>query len=456
MAQESGATLAPDSQQETKADTAQEPEPQQTDSVPDSQQEGPNESAQRKESAQTDSFGVQSILDQISQNTKNHIGFSLGVNHNFTSRAFYINQQNKVVSYPSFNARLFFNVPGKKSQFHFDVGSAYRMYKKGTQQLYRSWSLNGNAQFTRQLSKSTTLAVSDHVYTVHNDSDSLESIYSTSYFGYEHPSSYYNYGFSSEILLDRQQITVNDLTGSFNVKISRKSYLDIIGDYQTYKFLSSDYANADAVTAGASFGYQFTSWLALSSSYSVYLNEVDKRYRDSRTQSLRIGELNLRFRRYWRVWAGGGVQFSGDSTTNRAYGTVNAGIIRSAGRFSMGVRYQRGLTSVIGLSSLLYSDVVNASMGFSLKRRLTLRLSSVYYRNSEYSGGVLRAISNGGGLQFAITNNLIASASYVYQNQKASNFSVPGLSVNRSVGSVGLQFVWPSRRRISDFDRATD
>jgi hypothetical protein len=440
----------PDSRQEPEGNTTQKRESQEPFSspMPDARQEAEGDTAQKQESRETDTFGVQSIVDQVFHNEKTRAGFSLGAHQNFTSNVLAADRLGGSTNFPSFNARFFFNRPGRNSQFHFDAGAGYRMYKRSNQ-LYKNWDVTGNVQYSRQLSKRTSFAISDHIFTIHNDASSLESVYSTSYFNYGDPSSYYNYRFSTEFLLNLQQINRNDLAGSITFETSRKSHLGIFGDYQIYDFLSSEAGNADSISAGANFAYQLTEWLSLSSSYSTYLNNVDQKYSDSRAQTVRVGDLRFHLTPNWDLWAGGGVHFSGSGgqAANQVVGTVDAGIERYAENLSLGVRYQRGLTSIIGIPGLVNSDQVYANIRYALKRWMTLRFTSAYHRNKDISGGELRVFSNGGGMQIAFLKYLIASASYVYQSQKAQNFAVPGMGLNRSLVSLGLQFIWPASRR---------
>ncbi len=113
--------------------------------------------------------------------------------------------------------------------------------------------------------------------------------------------------------------------------------------------------------------------------------------------------------------------------------------------------YQRGFTSAIGISRLMQSDILSAEVGHRISSRVSAILQSYYYRSSDqYYGGVLKTLSGGGGFEFALRHDLFVTINGYYQNQRTQDFSIEGLRLSRLTAFLGLQYVWPQRKR-SDY-----
>jgi hypothetical protein len=133
---------------------------------------------------------------------------------------------------------------------------------------------------------------------------------------------------------------------------------------------------------------------------------------------------------------------------NRTAENITAGIGHTSRNASFSLTYQRGFTSAIGISELLYSDIFSAVYGHRINRWMNARLESYYYRSSEQNtGGLLETFSGGGGLEFALRRDLFLGVNAYYQNQHEEQFSVGSLGLNRLTAYAGIQYVWPAKRR---------
>jgi hypothetical protein len=163
---------------------------------------------------------------------------------------------------------------------------------------------------------------------------------------------------------------------------------------------------------------------------------------------LQVGELDFRLTRSWRISAGGGVDYSRYNERDEFRENVSAGISYTSRRSLFTATYQRGLTSAIGISGILSSEVATGGYGYRVTRWMSARVEAYYYRSSElYSNGLLETLSGGGGLEFALRRNLSMTLNAFYQDQRTDRFSIEGLELNRFTGYLGIQYVWPSRRR---------
>jgi hypothetical protein len=415
-------------QQEEEGQTAEESQPTKQEPIP----------VPIDEAEDIRSLGGQTFADDVFQSKKNRWGFSLSAYEAYASD---ISQTNtgprESDSMTAFIPRTFFNFGKRKSQFHIDVGAGYRRYNK--HQGLSSWDYYGGANYSYLPSKKSSLQIADQLTSSYNDAWSFVSIYS--------PINY-NPNFSNEVLFNRQRITRNSLTGTFSYQINKRSRFGVFGGYSLYKYEQRTLGNADAFQVGANLDFRITDWLHLTNSYSAYLNRVDERFRDARIHNLQIGGFDFHLSRSWRLWLSGGIGVSDYEGENRLRESANAGVGYTSINTLFSVTYQHGFTSAIGLSKLLFSDIVSATYGHRLIRWMSANLQSYYYRSYELDKpGLLETFSGGGGLQFALRRDLVASVNSYYQNQRTHSFSVQGLELNRFSAYVGLQYMWPSIKR---------
>jgi hypothetical protein len=387
---------------------------------------------------ETASLGLQTFVGDVVKSRKNHWGFSLSAYQGYSTDVSRTDGQSRQSSsILAFSPRTFFNFGKRKSQLHLDLGTGYRHYY-GNNQL-DGWDYDGNAQYSYKPSKRSSIQVSDQLTYSNNDSWSFISL---------NAPLEYKYNFSNEIIFNQQRITRNSLQARLSYQAGRRAELGIYGGYNLYRYTQSTLSSANSFETGASFNFRICKWLHLANSYSVYFG--DERFRSSRIHNLQLGGLDFHLGRSWRIWGGLGANFANqnkDFSFTPGAG-INAGINYISRRTQFSLTCQRGLTSLIGLSGQLNSDVFTASYGYRMSHRMTASLQSYYYRNSELgSNGRLETLSGGGGLQFALQRNLSASVNGFYQDQRSHDFSIQGLGLSRFSAYAGLQYVWPSRRR---------
>jgi hypothetical protein len=386
----------------------------------------------------TETLGTQTFADDVFQSLRNHFGFTMGAYEAYTTDISTGGRQQRQGSgITAFIPRAFVNFGKRKSKLHIDVGSGYRIYNRYRQ--LDGWDYYGAAQYSYRVSKRASFQLSDQLTSSYNDSGSFISLYSPPH---------YDYDFSNEMLVNRQRITRNSLTAAFDYEPNRRTQLSLFGGYNLYRYPQNDVVNVDGFELGGSLNFKITNWLYLTNEYSAYLNRVDKRFRDSRIHRLQLGGLDFHVGHSWRIWIGGGANIANEDEGFHNGESISSGISYTSRRSAFSVTYQRGFTYAIGISTLLHSDMASARYGYRIKRWMSANLQSSYYRGSELSGsGVIDTLTGGGGLEFAIRQDLIASVNSYYQNQRTHDFSIQGLGLHRFGGYVGLQYVWPSRRR---------
>jgi hypothetical protein len=393
-------------------------------------------SAPTAENVQTKRAGGMPFSSDALENSRNRWGFILSAYQGYSTDVNTANPDTGA-NVTAFVPKTFLNLGRRRSQLHVDLSAGYRKYHD--QSDLSSWDYYGNARYSYQVSRHTTLELSDQLTSSFNDSWSFISI---------NAPINYRPSFSNEVMFNFQRITRNALSAEINTQIGRKVNLGIFGGYNTYKYSQSSLEDADAFQVGANFDLRLTRWLNLTNSYSVYLNQVSDRVRDAQIHRLQVGGLDFHLTRNWRVWMGGGAEVSDEQGEKRVREDVNAGTEYGTDRSTISFTYQRGFTSGIGLSQLLMSDIFGAYFGYRFTSWWSTNLESYYYRSEELDGsGLLETLSSGGGFQFAIRRDLIASVNGNYQTQKTHNFSIQGLDMHRFNAYVGLQYVWPSLRR---------
>jgi hypothetical protein len=387
----------------------------------------------------TSSRGLQTFMDDVSQDTNNPWGFSLSAYGAYSTDVSSQSDQQNGSFIAAFMPRTFFNLGRHRSRFHMDLGGGYRRYS--SQSNLNSWDYFGNAGYTNQLSRHASLEIVNQLTSSFNDSTSFMSLYSPLHRDY--------LSNSYEVLFNRQRITRNSLDATFSYQLGRKASLRALGAYNLYRYSQQTLTDSDTVQAGGGFDYQLTNWLSFSSNYLHYLNHVDQLHQNAQIQRIQAGGLSFHLSRYWRLWGSGGVEFSDYQGQNRIIESINGGIGYTSRDASLSLTYQRGFTSAIGLSSsLMASDMVSTELGYRITRIASVNLNSYFTKGVgvNYSGN-LRTLTGSATLGFAVLPELILSLNGTYQNQKDLNSQNPNLHLNRLSVYAGLQYVWPSRRR---------
>jgi hypothetical protein len=383
------------------------------------------------------SLGAQTFVDDVFQNTRNHWGFTLSAYQAYTSDISSSKQRRDSSGITAFMPRTFLNFGKRKSRFHIDLGAGYRIYNRNHD--LDSWDYYGDTQYSLQLSKRTSFQLADQFTSSFNDAWSFLSLYSPAH---------YNTSFSNEVLFNRQRINRNSLQAELDFRISRKAQFEVFSGYNAYVYPQNTLTNSNALEAGGSISYQLTKWLYLSSSFSTYFNLSGRDIPDTRIYHFQAGGLEFRLSHSWRIWADGGVDISDYAGGNQKREHINAGIAYTSRNNSFSLTYQRGFTSAIGISKLLMSDVANVSYGYRINSWMRTNLQTYYYRSREINdSGLLETLSGGGGFEFALRRDLSLTLNAYYQNQRTKSFSVEGLGLNRFSGFLGLQYVFPARKR---------
>jgi hypothetical protein len=258
--------------------------------------------------------------------------------------------------------------------------------------------------------------------------------------------------FSTEILLPRQRITLNNLTASLGFGIGKNQF-SVFGGYNLYRFALSNSQNMDYFGVGASYNRQITKWLYLSNSYSNYLNKVDPVYRDSRIHRLQVGGLNFKLGPSWQAGIGGGVELANTYGRNIIREDASASLTGKSMSHVFSVQYSRGFVSSVGISGIFQSDLGTVTLGSRLTQRLNLQLAAFYMRGSNFyyrgthTSGSMNYYSAQGGLEFYLFHGLIASGGFTYMDQRARDIVGLPVSLDRYIVYGGLQFVFPYGNR---------
>jgi hypothetical protein len=401
-----------------------------------------NETALKSQSRESVYETVKSFPDEVSQNARNHFGFSVGVFEIYSSNVYSSDVAPSDATVTSFYPRVYANVNKRKSQFHFDYGFGYGIYKN--QSDLNAAEHVGNLTYDVKVSRKVSFKISDRVSSSNNDYASpLNPIGAP-------PMSHSAYSYDP--LLSHQRTTQNTVEGEIQFGITRKSSLGFFSSYQIYRRDIQEPVNTDmdGILAGVGYEYQVAKWLSIRSSYSAYLNNVNENYDDSKTSRLEVGSFHFKLGRTWDIEVAGGADFVYLKNHDHRIGWNFRQRLSHVSRTnSFAVMYQRDFRSLTTVSGPLQSDSVSTDLGHRLTRWMTFQASFSYMNGREaFDVGKLRSYMGNSALQFAISPCVIATMSYGYQYQTNTIHVAPSsLNINRSVAYVGLQYLWPSSRR---------
>jgi len=384
------------------------------------------------------SLGSQTFEGDVFRSARNHWGFSVSAYEAYSTDVSTSSEPRQESGITAFIPRGFFNLGGRRSSFHLELGTGYRHYNRLED--LNSWDYYGNADYSHRFSRRATLQVSDQFRSSYNDSSSFISGYSP--LGYNSQSS------SSEVLFNRQRITANTITGRLDYQSRRNGRFGVFVGHGFYNYADNTLRNSRGTNLGGEFEYQLARWLSFSTGYNLSFNNAEGSTWDGQIHNLRIANLDFHLTRYWRIWAGGGVAFANYQNDTPPSESVNAGIEYASRNSALSLRYERGYSSAMGLATLMETDTITVAVTQRIRNWLRAWLQPYYYRSRDQSsGGLLKTFTGGGGFEFALHHNLFLTISGFLENQRESDTPIHGLGLNRITTYAGLQYVWPSRRR---------
>ncbi len=400
----------------------------------DPQQEKP------KEKSAVSPRGARSLVEDIFGNPRHKVGFSIGAFEVYQNNIYQTSQNLQPAMSATITARVFVNLGRRKSRFHLDYGAGYQFYNN--KQGLNAPTQHGTAGYNYQLSRKATFDVQDSFSSSRNGYDNiLSSILAPSY---------YAPNFSTEIMLQRQRITRNNLTARLGFNAGKNSF-GLFGAYNLYRFGSASQQDLDGFSVGASYSRQITKWLFLSNSYSGYLNKVDPIYHSARIHQLQVGGFKFKFGANWQADIGGGIELANTNGRNLWKEDVSASLTWNSPSHMLSIQYHRGFFSTIGISGILQSDQGHLSFGSRLTNRLNLQMAALYVHGSNFynnlgtnTNGSMEYYSALGGLQFSLFQGLIASANITYRNQRARGIAGLPISLDSYAAFAGLQYAFPS------------
>jgi hypothetical protein len=386
--------------------------------------------------------GKRTFMDDITSNKRNKIGFSVGVFGVYQSN---VNRTStpEAASSATTTLRLFANLGRRKSSLHLDYAAGYLFYShnKGLNSLEQ----RGNGAYSRQLTRKMTFLVQDTFASSPNG-------YYGSFFSPTIPTTSIPSGISTEFQVRRQGIIRNDVVGRLEYVTSKDNF-SVYGAHSLYRFEVDKSQNINLPQVGASYSRQIKRWLSLGTNYSTYVSNVIPENRNAWVQSVQAGDLGFNMGKIWQANFSGGVDYAITHGYNVLTGSAYATLTMSTDATWLLFEYHRGLESTTSISGLFLTDNGRVSLGNRLTNRLNLQLRALYSRSDRHysagqmTGGGYAIYSGGAGLEYSFFKGLIASANFIYRNQRSHDISGLPTSLNGYVASGGVQFVFPSRAR---------
>jgi|WetSurMetagenome_2_1015567.scaffolds.fasta_scaffold153227_1 hypothetical protein len=390
-----------------------------------------------------DSRAVRSFSNAVAWSPRNRLGLSLSASEGRISNVFSNSNENNSSLLSAFSGSVFANFGRRKSRLHMDYGAGYRMYN--TQRNMDGGDHYIDVNYTYVANRKIKIQLSDIVSSSLNDPYSSFSPALRTTIDWSPSPSY-------DVIFLSHRILRNEARVQIDFDFARKTHFSVYGAGNIYRYKNQAYSNADTVQVGAGLDQRITNWLVLSSSYSTYLNNVDERLPDYKIHRLEAGRFRFMLSRNMELFASGGVEVADLRGDTRTEGMFWGGISRSSEKNVVYANYQRTMTSALGYSRILPSDVVTLGFGQRFNPRTNLRLSSSYTRSSDFDyKGLLKGYGAQAQFEYALASSLFASCNYSYQYQKSTiNVLASIPHFDRSVVFLRLQFAWPSIRLKSE------
>jgi hypothetical protein len=401
----------------------------------------------KSEPEERESQAVRSFLDAVARNGRNRFGFSLGASEGRISNVYPDFFHSHPSNLTAFSSSVFANFGRRKSRLHFDYGAGYRIYNQ--QRNMNGADHHGNVSYTYQASRKIRFQLSDTASSSLNDPFSSSGLTLGTTIDWTPSPSYV-------VLFQPQRLTQNQARGQIDFNLTRTTNLNIFSSYDSYRYGKETFGNINTVQVGAGLGQRITKWMLISTTYSTYLNNIDGRFQDYRIHRLELGSFRFMLSRTVEVFASGGVEVADSRGERRreyrTEGMFRGGISRFSQKNVIYADYQRTMTSALGFSRILHSDVVTLGLGQRFTPRTSFRLSASYLRSADFDyAGLLEGYSGSAQLEHALHSDLFASINYAYQHQKNTIIALSGIPYfDRSIVFASLQFVWPSMRLLGE------
>jgi hypothetical protein len=385
------------------------------------------------------SRGAQNFEDEVFSNPRNGVGFALNASQGYIfdiSEGGNINPSSPI---SFFSGSLFFNADKRRSSFHMDFGAGSKIYYHAGDDNASRPTYNATVDYAYQISKSTSMRIADDFASYYNDYSPFTTLYSP----LQDISS-----LSSEVVVGRQRIHRNSVTATISRRIGQKINLGLSGIYAFYKYAEENLDTTHEFHIEGYFDFRLTRWLALTNRYTAFLNSIDESEKQAQIHRLQVAGLGFNLGPYVRFWSGGGVSFSEYQEERHLAESINAGIGYTSLDVVVTLNYQRDFTSALGISRLMYTDAMTANVGWRITRWMNTMFESSYSKSEDQvDAGILETLESRGQFGFALNRNINLTLNAYYQNQKAINYSISGLGIERVSAYLDLQYVWPSRGR---------
>ena len=375
-----------------------------------------------------------SFVDTISWNPTNSFGFSLGANEGYISNVYSIEKQSSTLT--TLSGRVFTNLSQTKSRLHLDYEAGYKAYQQ--EDSMSGINHHGSMNYVYRLSDKKELQLWDNFsYSLNDPLDS--NISSLSDFNLLPSASY-------EVYFMPQRTTRNSAQARLSINLTDSTMVNLTGAYNSYWY-ERRFSDTHTAQGGIGLDQRITDWLSLSTSYSIYLNDVSESLRDHQVHRVEVGRFQFNLSQNTELFAAGGIEIVDTGIGNKftVKEMARVGMSRKTLTNMLSVNYQRSMSSVVGYRRVLPSDTVSIGFGQRITDKTNLQLNGVYRRSRDlHDSGLLQSYSGGAQFEYALTSTLFASANYSYQYQKNSIRTLADIPhFDRSMIFVGLQYAWP-------------
>jgi len=383
----------------------------------------------------TDTVRSRSITERVLLNMRSPIGFSMGIFEMYAPNSGDSTLKgDKSPVFTMMRPRLFANAKTRNSQFQFDYTFGFKRYNRRSE--IHSSEHSASLDYDYRLSRNATLQISDTFRSAFNDYGALPI--STS-------PTLYQPSFAQELYLPHERATTNSVLTGIHYRAGKRSNLTVFGSYDTWRYQSSTFANAQGFQVGIRADHQINKFLFLNSSYSHYLTAVDPRFEAASIHRLQLGGLKFKFRRNMEIYFSGGADYTRFQGTQEPAASYQAGFSKGSGSTLFSAVYHRGLSAAVGPQATVNGHVVSISLTQWLTRRVDLQINSAYTRGAslknnsriEYLGGTAE-------LQIQLQQHVLFSVQSQYVSQRGTNLPSETPLLSRYTVTSGIQFIFAS------------
>jgi opacity protein-like surface antigen len=381
-----------------------------------------------------------SFVSDVFNNVRNALGFSVGSYSSYDSNVLIGTSSVSSASMTSVFPRVFINLGRRRSQFHLDYGTSFRV--QDSRHNPQSQDHTGAMSYRLELSRRRTLNLAYRgTYNVYG----INPVTGPAGISDSPVASVITEG------IDQQRRRSHSGSASLTQQLNRDSSLGFNATYATYRFDGRENENASTILMSVEFSHRMGRSVTLVANGVGNKTILAQSTPGAMTTRISLG-TRLELPNNFHLSATGGADHVEAQSASRTDISYQTELTHTHGTTSLSLAYSKGTTTALGVAAGgfsgssapggLRSHNARGRIAFRVAERLNAYGTANYSRNANPAqAGILQLLGGGAGLEFRLPANMVASLDYEYRQQRTLHSLSQSGSPDRYIIRFGLQIL---------------